>query len=93
MPWQGGVVAPGGEVLKEDDKYNPYCVLEIELERIPELNKLANNVLQRHRFMRPILEDVLCKVCMFVNKYNDAAQLKLARFMVWAPSHTHISNP
>ena len=81
VPWQGGVVAPGGEVLKEDDKYNPYCVLEIELERIPELNKLANNVLQRHRFMRPILEDVLCKVCMFVEKYQDEDQLKLARFM------------
>lgn len=77
----GGIVAPGGEVSRDDDKFNVYCVLEMDLERVPELNKLANGVLQRHRFMRPILEDVLCKVCMFVNKYNDEAQLKLARFM------------
>lgn len=77
----GGIVAPGGEVSRDDDKFNPNCVLEIELERVAELNKLANGVLQRHRFMRPILEDVLSKVCMFVNKYNDECQLKLARFM------------
>jgi len=31
--------------------------------------------------MRPILEDVLCKVCMFVNKYDDEHQLKLSKFM------------
>lgn len=77
----GGVVAPGGEVSREEGKYNDTCVLEISLDRIPELNKLANNVLQRHRFMRVILEDVLCKVCMFVEKYNDDDQQKLARFM------------
>jgi len=75
------VVAPGGEVSREEDKYNPFCVLEMEIGRIPELNKLANNVLQRHRFMRVILEDVLCKVCMFIEKYQDEDQRKLACFM------------
>lgn len=77
----GGVVAPGGEVSREEGEYNETCVLEIEIDRIPELNKLANGVLQRHRFMRPILEDVLSKVCMFIEKYKDEDQLKLARFM------------
>lgn len=77
----GGVIAPGGEVSKDEDKFNICCILEYPLEKIPELQKHANGVLQRHRFMRPILEDVLAKVCMFVNKYNDEAQLKLARFM------------
>jgi len=77
----GGIVAPGGEVSREDDKFNVQCVLEIELDRVPELNKLANGVLQRHRFMRVILEDVLCKVCMFVNKYDEKVQLNFARFM------------
>jgi len=77
----GGIVAPGGEVSNEDGEYNEACVLAMPANRIPELNKLANGVLQRHRFMRPILEDVLCKVCMFVDKYDDECQLKLAQFM------------
>jgi len=77
----GGIVAPGGEVSREDGEFNEACVLEMPVKRIPELNKLATGVLQRHRFMRPILEDVLCKVCMFVNKYDDEAQLKLGMFM------------
>lgn len=77
----GGVVAPGGEVSREEDMFNTSCVFEMPLERIPELNNLAKEVLQRHRFMRPILEDVLSKVCMFINKYDDEHQLKLGRFM------------
>jgi hypothetical protein len=78
----GGIVTSGGGM---DDSVVEPCGLNLfdqPIEAIPAISNLAAQVLQRHRHLRPVLDSVLCRIALWVDRYDDERQEKFSNFIV-----------
>jgi len=57
-------------------------VFDSSLEDIPAISNLTSQVMQRHRHLRPVLDSVLCRIALWVDRYDDEKQDKFVNFIV-----------
>jgi hypothetical protein len=77
----GGIIQAGGSM---DESVATPCALNVfdsPMDSIGEISNLSKNVMQRHRHLRPVLDTVLCRISLWVDRFNDDRQDKLAHFI------------
>jgi len=77
----GGILKSGGSM---DEAVTTPCALNVfdsALEDVPAISHLAAQVLQRHRHLRPVLDTVLCRITLWVDRYDEERQQKLSNFI------------
>lgn len=77
----GGIIQAGGGM---DESVVEPCAMNVfdsPMEEIPAISNLAAQVLQRHRHLRPVLDTVLCRIALWVDRYDADRQAKFAHFI------------
>ncbi|KAJ3066385.1 hypothetical protein HDU98_010325 [Podochytrium sp. JEL0797] len=76
----GGIVAPGGSLVDDGARVNPFCIFECEdaIGPVRDRVDMINRLIRRFKYLEKRLQETVSHLLQYANKFGDANAHKLA---------------